>query len=73
MDHQPYSQEDLLKALEEGHLYDYVASHYYEMPKEDLKDVCLELIWSLGETHGKDGEKKALLAAKIELVDRWDI
>lgn len=73
MDHQPYSPEDLLKAIDDDRLYDYVASHYYEMDKDDLKDVILELTYALSDALSKADEKAVLNSARSELADRWDI
>ena len=38
-------KEKILKALKEGNsrLYDIVASDYYQMSKDELKDLCLEI------------------------------
>lgn len=37
-------QSGIKKALEGQTLYDFIASHYWEMSKEQLKDVVVELI-----------------------------
>lgn len=39
-----YSQKEILKGLKSGKPYDYIASNYYNMSKEDLKDIILELL-----------------------------
>lgn len=37
-------QSGIKSALEEQKLCDFVASHYWEMSKEQLKDIAVELI-----------------------------
>ena len=39
-----YSQKGLVQATEKGQLYDYIAEHYYEMSKDDLKEVLLAVL-----------------------------
>lgn len=39
--------EKLFTAIKENNLYDYVAIHYYEMSKEQLRDIILELSYVL--------------------------
>lgn len=38
-------KDEIMKAIEENRLYDYIANNYYKMSKEELKDVLLEAIW----------------------------
>ena len=39
-----YSQEGLVKATANDFLFDYVAQWYYQMSKEDLKEVLLAVL-----------------------------
>ena len=48
--------EKLFTAIKENNLYDYVASHYYEMSKEQLKDIILELSYVMYEHKIPDKE-----------------
>ena len=66
-----YDKKDLLAALKEGEGYDYIADHYWEMSKEDLKDVALELIWLIQDEMGD--KVSAFDPAIDELKDRWGI
>ena len=59
-EHEEYSQEGLVKAIEEGCLYDYVANHYWEMTKEELKDVLIEVIYSCQKPSDIDSISESL-------------
>lgn len=48
--------EKLFTAIKENNLYDYVANHYYEMSKEQLKDIILELSYVMYEHKIPDKE-----------------
>ena len=41
-------KEEILKACKDGTLYDFIANNYWNMSKEELKDVCLEAIYLAG-------------------------
>lgn len=55
-----YSREGLLEALNSDRLYDYIANHYWEMAKEELKDVLLEVIYSCQKRSGIDSISESL-------------
>ena len=38
--------EKIVNTIKQGRLYDYLANNYWNMSKEDLKDIALELIAS---------------------------
>lgn len=46
----PELKTKLIKAVKEDRLYDFIANHYYEMDKEELKDVFLEVIYAIHES-----------------------
>lgn len=48
-----------------GSIYDLVANHYWEMSKEELKDLLLEFIYVTDESNYDD--------VADELVDRWGL
>ena len=48
--------------------YDYIATHYWEMTKEELKDIILELDYEI--SHTMDGDYDSVAD---ELSDRWDM
>ena len=69
-----YEQKDAISAIREGRLYDYVANHYWEMPKEDLKDIALELIWNAEKCLVGKGTLEDLEENLIsDLRERWDM
>lgn len=60
------------QAIREHRLYDYVANHYYEASKEDLKDLCLEILYgALDQMSGEDEEIYYEILGS-ELDDRWE-
>lgn len=59
-----YSREGLLEALNSDRLYDYIANHYWEMTKEELKDVLLEVIYSCQKRSDID-------SISVSLEERW--
>lgn len=66
-----YSEKGLLRATEEGSLYDYIANHYTEMSPYYLKEVLLAVL-GVGHDSCKgeaDEEEYARLLAE-ELVNR---
>lgn len=38
---------EFLKAIDDGRAYGFIAEHYWEMDKSELKDICLECIYEL--------------------------
>ena len=70
-----YDQKDLIQAFREGNAYDYVATHYWEMSKEELKDVILETLWHAAEAIDKGYLKEITMLRLIadEIEDRWSI
>lgn len=47
---------DFIEALNEGRAYDYIAQNYWQMSKEDLKDILLEFIYEADESTIMDRE-----------------
>lgn len=48
------TKKEILKAVEENRLYDFVANEYYRMDKSDLVDLVKELTFAIhvfGRTH----------------------
>lgn len=37
---------EIIKAIEEGHIYDYIANNYYRMNQTELKNILLEYIYT---------------------------
>lgn len=59
-------KDEIMKAIEENRLYDLIASDYYKMSKEELKDVLLEVIWNCNE----DGSMNLSIANSLS--ERWE-
>ena len=60
-------RENLIKALSEDKGYDFIANHYYEFTKEELKDMCLEFLYTLYKCDYDEAEVIEYLA------ERWDM
>ena len=68
MDDQEYDPHALIAACREGELYGYVANHYDEMTKEELKDVVLETLWHAFDEGEGDPEVMGAIAKGLEAV-----
>ena len=44
---EPKQKKEVIAALREHRLFDYLANHYWEMDKEDLKDIAKELAYAI--------------------------
>ena len=58
-----------LNALSDNTAYDYIANHYYEFGKDELKDIILECLHPIT---GKEKVTPQALDIKAELEFRWD-
>ena len=58
------STEQIRKALKAGRLYDFVAEHYYEMSRDQLKELVLNLEWVA--TEGLTPAELERFYAKVE-------
>lgn len=45
-------QVKVIDALREGTIYDFIANNYYEMDKQDLKDILLEIAYAFYNKNG---------------------
>lgn len=61
-------KDEVMKAIEENRLYDFIANNYWKMSKEELKDVILELAWVCGDIETNDANRQYLLTC---LSERW--
>lgn len=59
-------KKQVMQAIEKGELYDFIANNYYNMTKDELKDVLLEVIWS---NISNEEENKIYLLGN--LAERW--
>lgn len=56
--------EKFLEAMEDSRECDFIASHYYEMSKNDLKSILLEYMFAISE-EGRDKVQSELEASEI--------
>lgn len=69
------TKKELLKSIKEnngsicGNLYDYIANNYWNMSKEELKDVCLEVIYSLDYKWWDKDDAQKVRTDLIENID----
>ena len=61
-------QRAFLNAISDNLAYEYIASHYCEFTKEELKDIILEFVYPM--TLGSN--ERMRLGVKNELEERWD-
>lgn len=40
-------EQEIIQAIKEDKLYDYIANNFYKMSKEDLRDLILEIIYMI--------------------------
>lgn len=67
-----YTQKGLIKAADEGCLYDYVANYYPQMTKDDLKEVILAILGVVYDNAKGDEDYNAFLKKVVdELGDRY--
>ena len=55
-----------------NHAYDWLASNYYKMSKEELKDIAKELIFSVYDNLDKVDEAKVLKSVGDELEEQYE-
>jgi len=56
---------EILNAIKENKLYDYIANNYWKIEKEIIADLLKECIWLLGE------EKNIELVDNLKDVCEW--
>lgn len=57
---------EILNAIKENKLYDYIANNYWKIEKEIIADLLKECIWLLGE------EKNIELVDNLKDVCEWE-
>lgn len=40
-------EQEIIQAIKEDKLYDYIANNFYKISKEDLRDLILEIIYMI--------------------------
>lgn len=60
------------KAVMDGNLYDFIADNYYQLSKEDLKEIILNLVFD-GEDISLPIAKKVERVCLQDLVEREDV
>lgn len=61
-------KESCIKAIENGCLYEFIATCYWRMTKNELKDVILELCYALSNEAELPDE-----TILEELKERWEM
>lgn len=56
--------EKFLEAMEDGTEYNFIATHYHEISKFDLRTILLEYIYTISET-GRDKVQSELEANEV--------
>lgn len=66
-----YSQKGLVQATNKNRLYDYIANHYNDMSKYELKEVLLAVLGvGYDQCHGEADEKAYMELITNELASR---
>ena len=60
--------KELLQAIKENRLADYVSANYWKLSKEQLKDITLQVIYTMYDNGIKDSKIDI-----VELLDRLDL
>lgn len=53
-------ENKILQAIKDGELYGFIANNYYEISKEKLKDIILEMYFLITTEYKKDVDEKEL-------------
>ena len=62
-------RNELKKAMRKGNAYDYIAKHYWEMDKEELKEVFCEYNYQVFKFYGKIENKEIERKVVEEIED----
>ena len=69
-----FTKHDLIQAFQEGNAYGYIAEHYWQMSREQLKDCLLEVLWHAADAIEKGlTEMQMLSDAGDEIAERWGL
>lgn len=61
--------DKFLEALDEGREYDFIANYYYQMSKEDLKNILIEYIYAVHRYDAGSIEEDIQEDVRSELQD----
>lgn len=62
---------NIITAVREDLIYDYVAANYYEMTKEELSRLCLEVLYAMYSNIDRQHYQYILDEAADELEAMW--
>lgn len=66
-----YSRKELIIAIGKNRIYDYIANHYHEMSKYDLKEVLLAVLGVCYDNCSDEAsEEKLMTLLSEELANR---
>lgn len=62
--------EEIIKAIRNDKLYDFIANNFYKMDKEQLRDIILELYYMIryDYVYGNDNDEKILNENIVECL-----
>ena len=63
-------EKEIILAIKKGKLYDYIASNFYKISKEDLRDLILEIIYMIyyDYEYSIDGNRQLLNEHIVECL-----
>lgn len=61
---------ELLKNNPDG-AYDFICNNYYNMSKEELKDITKELLYAIYDKTDRAEQKTILYDVALELIDTY--
>lgn len=64
-------ENKILQAIKDGELYGFIANHYYEISKEKLKDIILEMYFLITTEYKKEIDEKELNDKLIEALKEF--
>lgn len=66
--------KDFIECLKNNpnHAYDYIANNAWAMSKDNLTDICKELIYGILDYETKREAKEILCNVAEELTDLWE-
>jgi hypothetical protein len=66
-------EEEVIFAVEQGRLYDFISSESYRMRKDELKNVCLEVIFALSNRFPRGNLSETVKEELIEQIKEREL
>lgn len=63
-------EQEIIQAIKEDKLYDYITNNFYKISKEDLRDLILEIIYMIyyDYEYSIDGDRQLLNEHIVECL-----